>query len=107
MKSRDDKIKLIEQAFQYAHCKRRGHPVTPEWERKVMAHVLDLRAKPLQTVNPVWESPAVWRTAAAVSISALIVLAWSLLSDVSAEYEVARFLIEDPVTFILTQSFLP
>lgn len=107
MKQHDDKITLIEKAFRYAHRKRRSCAVTPEWERDVMFHILSLRAMPAQTAKTAWEAPAIWRMAAAVSISALIILATSLLSDASAEYEAARFLIDDPVTFIFTQPFFP
>jgi hypothetical protein len=107
MKPHEDKLTLIEKAFRYAHSKRRICAVTPEWEKNVMFHILSLRAIPPQTANSVWETPAIWRMAAAVSLSALIILATSILSDANAEYEAARFLIEDPVTFIFTQPFFP
>lgn len=107
MKWHDEKITLIERALRYAHRNRRSYEVRPEWERNVMSHIRSLRAVPLQSAKTAWESPAVWRTAAAVSICSLIILVSSLISDAGAEYEAARFLIEDPVTFVFTQPLFP
>ncbi|MBF0557394.1 MAG: hypothetical protein HQL08_01295 [Nitrospirae bacterium] len=107
MKRHDEEITLIERALRYAHRNRRKFEARPEWERNVMSNIRSLRAIPLQSAKTAWEAPAVWRTAAAVSFCALVILVSSLISDAGAEYEAARFLIEDPVTFVFTQPLFP
>jgi|SRR5208283_4126896 len=107
MKRSDDKFALIEKAFRHEHGKRQACTVTPEWERNVMSHIFSLHAMSLQNVKTLWDAPVIWRTAVAVSISALIILASTLLSNAGAEYDAARFLLDDPVAFIFTQPFFP
>jgi hypothetical protein len=106
MKAQDEKIRTIENALKHAHNKLRQFSVKPEWEREVMSHVLSLNAIPLQT-NTIWDAPSIWRTAAAVSVSALIVLACSFITNIGPEYEAARFLIDDPLGVIFAQPLFP
>ena len=108
MKTQDEKIRIVEDALKYAHNKWRQFSVKPQWEREVMSHVFSLDAVPLQTnAIWIWDAPFIWRTAAAVSASALIVLACSFITNISPEYEAARFLIEDPLGFIFAQPLFP
>lgn len=106
MNTNDEKINIIEKALKYAHRKGYGYKVKAEWERLVMSHVLDLYAIPLQT-KMVWDAPVMWRTALAASISALIALAYSLMTNIGPAYEAARFLTEDPLGFIFAQPLFP
>ncbi|MGD0281568.1 MAG: hypothetical protein ABSB95_04310 [Dissulfurispiraceae bacterium] len=106
MKTQDEKIIIIENALKYAHNKWRLFSVRPEWEREVISHILTLDSVPLQ-INTLWDTPVIWRTAAAVCISALIFMVCSLITNIGPEYEAARFLLEDPMGFIFAQPLFP
>src|SRR5271169_5225004 len=105
MKTHDDKIGIIEAALRFAYGKRREHPVKPEWERRVMSHVLYIDATPFR--NSIWNTPAIWRTAAAISMSALVILAYSLVTNIGPEYEAARMVLDDPMGILYTQLLFP
>lgn len=105
MKTHDEKIGLVEAALRFAYGKRRDHPVKPEWERRVMSHVLYLDAAPLR--DTIWNTPAIWKTAAAISMSALVILAYSFVANIGPEYEAARMFLDDPMGIIYTQPLFP
>ena len=105
MKTYDGKTGMIEAALRSAYGKRRDYPVKPEWERRVMSQVLYLDAVPFR--NSIWNSPAIWKTAAAISMSALVILAYSFVVNVGPEYEAARMFLDDPMGIIYTQPLFP
>jgi len=105
MKTRDEKIGIIEAALKLAYGNKPDYPVKPEWERRVMSHVLYLGTSPFQ--DTVWNTPVIWRTAAAISMSALIILAYSLITNMGPEYEAARMFMDDPMGIIFTQPLFP
>jgi len=102
----DEKINIIEKALKYAFRKGHDYQAMTGWERRVMSHVLSLDVMPMQT-GVIWNAPALWRTALAFSISAVIVLAYSFVTGIGPEYEAARFLTEDPMGFIFAQPLFP
>jgi hypothetical protein len=106
MKTQNEKVEIIEKALKSAYSKNRQFRVKPEWEREVMYHILGLQATPLQT-NAIWDAPAIWRTATAVSISALIMLILTLINNIGPEYEAARLMLEDPLGFTFAQLLFP
>jgi len=106
MKTHDEKIGIIEAALRFAYSKRRDHPaVKTEWERRVMSHVLNIEAAPFR--DTIWNTPAIWKTAAAVSMGALVILAYSFVANISPEYEAARMFLDDPMGIIYTQPLFP
>lgn len=106
MKPSEEQIELVVKILRYACREKRQFRVNPEWEKKVMSHIFSLNAVERQT-NAAWESPAIWRTATAVSIASIIVMIISFVTNVSPEYEAARFLLEDPLGAIFAQPFFP
>jgi len=106
MKKHDQKVEKIEKALKFAYRKSNQVRVKPEWEREVMFHILSLHAIPLQ-INTIWEAPAIWRTATAVSISALIMLFYTVINNIGPEYEAARLMLEDPFGFTFAQLLFP
>ena len=90
MKPNDEKVERIEKALKSAYRQSRRILVKPEWERKVMYHILGLHATQFQT-NAIWEAPAIWRTATAVSIGALIMLFFTFINNIGPEYEGRAF----------------
>ncbi len=105
MKPDDERGKAIEKALKAAYRKMPGKRVRPEWERQVMSHVYSLTVPSFQ--NNTWDAPAIWRVAAAVSMSALIILAFSLTNNLGPEYEAARLLLEDPLGLTFAQPLFP
>jgi|GEM_PF-2088067 hypothetical protein len=106
MKLHDGKVEKIERALKSAYRKSSEIRVKPEWEREVMYHVLSLHATPLRTnTNTIWDVPAIWRTATAVSISALIMLLFTFINNIGPEFEAARLMLEDPFGFTFAQLF--
>ncbi len=105
MKPDDESVKAIEKALKAAYRKALSKPVRPEWEKQVMSHVYSLTAPSFQG-NP-WDVPAIWRVAAAVCMSALIILAFSLINNLGPEYEAARLLLEDPLGLTFVQPLFP
>ncbi len=108
MKPNDEKIEKIEMALKAAYRKRGQIPVKPEWERDVMYHILSINPTPLRT-NAIWDwnAPVIWRTATAVSISALIMLLFTFINNIGPEYEAARLMLEDPLGFTFAQLLFP
>ena len=104
MKTLDKKVEIIEKELKSSYSKNRQFRVKPEWEREVMRHILGLHATPLRT-NAVWDAPAIWRTATAVSISAAIMLIFTVINNIGPEYEAARLMLEDPMGFTFAQLF--
>ncbi len=106
MKLHDEKVEKIERALKFAYRKSSQMRVKPEWEREVMYHILSIHATPLPT-NATWDFPAIWRTATAVSISALIMLLLTFINNIGPEFEAARLMLEDPLGFTFAQLFFP
>ena len=106
MKPHDEKVEKIERALKSAYRKSRQIRVRPEWEREVMYHILSLDATPLRTYT-IWDAPAIWRTATAVSISALIMLFFTFVNNIGPEFEAARLMLEDPLGFTFAQLLFP
>ncbi len=106
MNPHDEKVEKIEKALKSAYRKSGQVRVRPEWEGEVMRHILSLPAAPLRTYS-LWDGPAMWRTATAVSISALIMLFFTFLNNVGPEYEAARLMLQDPLGFTFAQLFFP
>jgi len=106
MKLHDEKVEKIERALKSAYRKSSEMRVRPEWEREVMSHIFSIHATPLQT-NAMWDFPAIWRTATAVSVSALIMLFFTFINNIGPEFEAARLLLEDPMGFTFAQLLIP
>ncbi|HKN18930.1 MAG TPA: hypothetical protein VJW95_03965 [Dissulfurispiraceae bacterium] len=106
MKPQDEKVDKIEKALKSAYRKNDRIRVKPEWESELMYHILSLPANPLRTYT-LWEAPAVWRTATAVGISALIMLLFTFVNNIGPEYEAARLMLEDPSGFTFAQLLFP
>ena len=102
MKTHDAKVEKIEKTLKSAYNKRSEMRVRPEWERDVMYHILSLHMVPLRT-DAIWDAPAIWRTATAVCISALIMLVFTYINNIGPEYEAARLMLEDPLGFTFAQ----
>lgn len=106
MKPYDEKAEKIEMALKSAYRKSDQIHVKPEWEREVMYHILSLPSTPLRT-NTIWDGPVMWRTATAVSLSALILLFFTLINNFGPEVEAARLMLEDPSGFTFAQLLFP
>jgi len=102
MKPQDEKVEKIEKALKLAYRKNHQTRVRPEWESEVMYHILGLPSTQLRTYA-IWEGPALWRTATAVSVSALIMLLFTFINNIGPEYEAARLMLEDPMGFTFAQ----
>lgn len=105
MKIHDEKVGTIEKALKSAHRNRQDYPVKPEWERRVMSNVLYLSATPCR--GNIWDTYNIWRVAAAVSMSAVIILACSFAADIGPEYEAARVFLDDPMGIVFAQPLFP
>ena len=105
MKINEGKTKIIEAAFKFAYGKGRDCPVKPEWERRVMSHIRYLDTTPFHVYA--WNAPALWKAAAAVCMGALIVLAYSLTSNIGPEYDAASMFMDDPMGIIFNQPLFP
>jgi len=106
MKPHDERVEKIEKALKSAYRNSGQIRVKPEWEREVMYHILSLPATPLRTIT-IWDGPAMWRTATAVSISALILLFFTFINNIGPEFEAARLMLEDPSGFTFAQLLFP
>jgi hypothetical protein len=106
MKTQVEKVEIIEKALKSSYSKTPQLQVKPEWEREVMYHILGLNVTPLRT-NTIWDAPAIWRTATAVSISAVIMLIFTFLNNIGPEYEAVRLIMEDPLGSTFAQLLLP
>ncbi len=105
MKTHDEKVGTIEKVLKLAYLRRQHCPVKSEWEKRVMSHVLYLNTTPFQV--SMWDTPILWKAAAAVSMSALIILAYSFTANIGPEYEAARMFLDDPMGIISTQLLFP
>jgi len=105
MKTHDEKVEIIEKVLKLAHYKRQDYPVKPEWERRVMSNVLYLNTTPSR--DNIWDTPNIWRVAAAVSMSALIILVYSFNANIGPEYEAARMFLDDPMGIVFAQPLFP
>lgn len=103
---RNGKKENIERSLRDIHNMRQEIPVSSEWHEKVMAHVRRLGALPYYR-NDAGDAAMVWRFAAAASMSALILLLYSFNAGIGPEHETARIFLNDPLGFIVSQSFLP
>ena len=106
MKPHDERVEKIEKALKSAYRKSVQIRVNPEWEREVMYHILGLHATPFRT-NTIWDAPAIWRTATAISLSALIMLFFTFINNIGPEYDAARLMLEDPLGFTFAQLLFP
>jgi hypothetical protein len=104
MKPSARQIELFARVLKYAYRENRQFRVRPEWERDVMSHILGLNAMQRQA-DAIWDAPAIWRTAAAMSLCSIIIVIFSFVTNVGPEYEAARFLLEDPLGAIFAQPF--
>jgi len=104
MKTQNKKVEIIERELKSSFAQNRHLPVRPEWEREVMRHILGLHAIPLRT-NTLWDAPAIWRTATAISLTAAIMLIFTVINNIGPEYEAARLILDDPMGFTFAQLF--
>ncbi len=105
MKTHDENAEIIEKALKSAYRKQHDYTVKPDWQKRVMSTVLYLDTAPSQ--NNIWDTPDIWRVAAAVSMSALIMLACSFTANIGPEYEAAKMFLDDPMGIIFTQPLFP
>lgn len=100
------KVRDLEAALVKAHRRRRNPKPRDSFERDVMYKIRGIGPHPLERTANGTESRMVWSFAAASCLLALIFLTYALTVDFSGlQYQVAQFAVDDPSTFMLTESF--
>lgn len=107
MKRRIEDIKKIEEILIANHRTKKSFSVTQEWQTEVMRHIRQITAVKTQTNDDRAFGKIIWRFATATSLCAVILLLYAINTDVNYESIIENLVLNDPISFTVSQIISP